>query len=399
MKLILYFADAFAWSYLERTDFMPDFWTERRPLETVLGYSSTILPCLVSGEPPQRTGIWTEYYRDERPQRPLARAVVRSRILLTPVNLARLVLFRVARKSGHPAAHKLRIPLQLAHHFSRHDMDYRKFPPVDLPVPTLGDAAAERGLRFGFTYLKHGYDVDAEIRRLDDALAAHDVLFYYDPSIDGHGHRVGADVVRLAPDIARVESFCRAAWRRIDADPQAHVLLFSDHGMTDVTRTYDLFATLRPWRIGHDYLVFVDSTFARFWYADNGVRDAIRAALRGAPARFLTGEDEQRYGIAFDDDRYGTDVLVADEAVVFHPSYISPTFFRTKGYPDRATHGYLPECPSAYGIFLRRGLGADASRAEPMPATGIFGVATGIMDHGGHPHDATGPSHAARPRA
>ena len=70
MKLILYFSDAFGWQYVERTPFMQDFWTERRPLETVLGYSSTILPCLVSGEPPQRTGIWTEYYRHDRPQSP-----------------------------------------------------------------------------------------------------------------------------------------------------------------------------------------------------------------------------------------------------------------------------------------------------------------------------------------
>jgi hypothetical protein len=165
--------------------------------------------------------------------------------------------------------------------------------------------------------------------------------------------------------------------------------------MTDITRTYDLFAALRPWRIGRDYLVFVDSTFARFWY-DDDVRDAIREALRDAPARFLTDDDKQRYGIAFDDDRYGTDVLVADEAVVFHPSYISPTFFRTKGYPDRATHGYLPECPSAYGVFFRRGPGADPTQAAVMPATGVFGVATEIMDRAGRPHGIPGMDRATQ---
>jgi hypothetical protein len=399
MKLILYFSDAFAWSYIEQSEFMPDFWAERRPLETVLGYSSTILPCLVSGEPPARTGIWTEYYRDERPQHPLAKAVVRSRILLTPVNLARLVLFRFARKAGMPAAHKLRIPLQLAHHFARHDMDYRKFPPVDLPVPSLEDAAAERGLRFSFKYLQHGYDVDAEIAQLDDRLAAADVLFYYDPSIDGHGHRVGADVGALRPDIDRVETFCGAVAERTSDDPEAHILLFSDHGMTDVTRTYDLFAALSRWKIGTDYLVFVDSTFARFWYSGDGVRTAIRDALRDAPAVFLTAEDERRYGIDFTDDRYGEDILVADEAVVFHPSYISPTFFRTKGYPDKATHGYLPECPSAYGIFFRRGPGADRDEQSAMPATGVFGVATAIMDRHRRTKDTRDPSAVGQPRA
>jgi hypothetical protein len=384
---VLYFADAFAWDYLSQTDFMPEFWTERRPLETVLGYSSTILPCLVSGEPPARTGIWTEYYREDRPPHPVAAAIVRSGLLLTPVNLARLVLFRFARKAGLPSAHKLRIPLQFAHHFARHDMDYRKFPPVDLPVPTLLDAAREHGLRFFFRYLRHGYDLTAELSGLDRALSTHDVLFYYDPSIDGHGHRVGPDVAKLAPDLRRIAAFCREVWARIGTDDQAHVLLFSDHGMTEIRRSYDLLALLRPWRIGRDYLVFIDSTFARFWYAGDSVRAGIHDVLRSAPARLLSRADQERYGIAFADDRYGQDILVADEAVVFHPSYISPTFFRTKEYPDRATHGYLPECRSAYGIYLRRGAGADPLEASAIPATGVFGVATDIMARG-HEHSA-----------
>jgi hypothetical protein len=380
MKLILYFSDAFGWRYVEQTGFMPDFWPERRPLQTVLGYSSTILPCLVSGEPPQRTGIWTEYYRRDRPQGRLARAVVGSRVLLTPVNLARLVLFRFARKAGRPSAHRLRIPLELAHHFDRHDMDYRTFPPVALPVPALDEATHQRGLRFSFRYLRHGYDVDAELRRLDGLLAEHDVLFYYDPSIDGHGHRVGADVEALRSDMDRVETFCRGSWARVGADPRSAMFLFSDHGMTDVAATFDLFAALRGFRIGRDYLVFVDSTFARFWYTSERVRGAIRRALLDAPGAFLSPNEQDRYGIAFDDDRYGEDILVADEGVVFHPSYISPTFFRTRDYPDRGTHGYRPECPTAYGIFLRRGPGADPRAADPIPATGVFGAATGVMD-------------------
>jgi hypothetical protein len=385
MKLVLYFSDAFAWRYLSEHPFMPGFWPERRPLETVLGYSSTILPCLVTGQPPQRTGIWTEYYRHDRPQSAAAAAVARSRLLLTPVNLARLVLFRFARKAGLPAAHRLRIPLQFAHHFARHDMDYRRFPPVDLPVPNLGDEAVARGLRFFFRYLDHGYDLAAQLDDLDRVLATYDVAFYYDPSVDAHGHRYGADVTKLRPDLERVAAFCTSVWDRIGTDPDANLLLFSDHGMTDITRSFDLFAALKPWRLGRDYLAFVDSTFARFWYADDRVRADIRAALRakGVPGAFLTRAEEQRYGIAFDDDRYGRDILVADEAVVFHPSYISPTFLRTKRYPDRATHGYRPEAPSAYGVFLRRGAGADPGRVEPIPATGLYGVATGIMDRAG----------------
>ena len=380
MKVILYFADAFAWRYAEETRYMAGWWDERRPLTTILGYSSTILPCLISGRTPAETGIWTEYYRADRPQGRMARLVVGSRLLLTPVNLGRLVLFRVARKSGLPAAHKLRIPLQLAHHFARHDMDYRRFPPVRLPVPTIDELCAGHGLRFGFRYLPHGFDDAAELARLERELPGKDVLFYYDPRIVGHGLHAGADVVRLRPDLDRVERFLRAAAGLAAAGGgETHVLLFSDHGMTDVERTYDIFGALARLRLGRDYLVFVDSTFARFWYADDQVRDRIRAACAAAPAGFLDGGERRRYGIDFPDDRYGQDILVADEGVVFHPSYISPSGLRTRHYPDRATHGYRPESPTASGICFRRGPGADPARTGPVPATGVFGIVQEIV--------------------
>ena len=209
MKVILYFSDAFAWRYVEDGHWMPEWWDERRPLTTILGFSSTILPCLVSGRMPVETGIWTEYYRHDRPQSGLAKAIVSNPVTRVPVNLARLVAFRFARKAGMLAAHKLRIPLQLSHHFLRHDMDYKRFPPVQLPVPTLADLCRERGLRFGFRYLDHGYDDKAELARFERDLPSKDVLFLYDPSIDGHGHHAGADVNVLKPDMDRVERFLR----------------------------------------------------------------------------------------------------------------------------------------------------------------------------------------------
>jgi hypothetical protein len=384
VKVILYFSDAFAWRYVEDGQWMPEWWDERRPLTTILGFSSTILPCLVSGRMPVETGIWTEYYRHDRPQSGLAKAIVSNPVTRVPVNLARLVAFRFARKAGMLAAHKLRIPLQLSHHFLRHDMDYKRFPPVQLPVPTLADLCRERGLRFGFRYLDHGYDDKAELARFERDLPSKDVLFLYDPSIDGHGHHAGADVNVLKPDMDRVERFLRRATElATQHDDEVHVLLFSDHGMTNVDRTYDIFAALKPFKLGTDYLVFVDSTFARFWYHRPGIREEIHRALAGAPASFLTEAERRSYGIDFADDRYGQEVFVADEGVVLHPSYISPSGFRTRLYPDRATHGYRPEAPTASGICFRRGAGADPSRTGPVHATDVFSIVDEIT--GGDP--------------
>lgn len=380
MKLVLYFADAFAWQYVEDTDYMAGFWNERRPLETVLGYSSTILPVLVSGRMPRDTGIWTEYYRAERTPSRWARAVVRTRVLLTPVNMARLVLFRFARKAGSPTAHRLRVPLQLAHHFDRHDMDYRDFPPVALPVETIDQVCEGRGLRFHFRYLPEGYDLEDELGLLDQAADDADVFFFYDPSLDGRGHVVGASAAALQPEMDRMQTFLDRAWTRLSDAHDPEMFLFSDHGMTNVERTFDIFAALGDLRVGEDYLVWVDSTFARFWYPNDDARDRVHQRLAGAPASFLEPAEVRAYGIDFDDDRYGQEILVIDEGTVFHPSYISPSFFRTKGYPDKATHGYRPEAPSAYGIFCYRGARLGLAVPDAVRAAQVFSLVTSLIE-------------------
>lgn len=379
MKLVMYFADAFGWQYTQDAPFMEDFWSQRRPLQTILGYSSTIIPCLISGSMPRDTGVWTEYYREDRPQSKLAKAIVSSRVLLTPTNLARLVVFRVARLRGMPAAHRLRLPLQFAHLFARHDMDYRQFPPVALPVPTMKDVASDLGLRFSFRYLGHQFDQQEEIQRMKEQMSEVDVFFFYDASIDLYGHHRGASVKALSSEISRVASFLTEATGIVEQSDTAEVLLFSDHGMTDVASTYDLLAALQGLTIGTDYLAFIDSTFTRFWYLKPGAKEAVHAKLTGAPASFLSREEQARYGIDFPDTRYGEDILAADEGVVFHPSYISPSFFRTKEYPEKGTHGYRPEAPTASGICFYRGTVIDQELSDPVPASQVFDYASVIM--------------------
>ena len=379
MKLILYFADAFGWQYTDEISFMENFWSERHPLRTILGFSSSIVPCLISGCLPRDTGVWTEYYRHDRPQSPLVKAIVGSRVLLTPVNVARLVAFRVARLRGMPAAHRLRIPLQFAHIFERHDMDYRRFPPVLLPVPTLVDIARDLGLTFDFRSLGHSYDPAVELRRVEEKVDDVDVFFFYDASLDHYGHHRGASAHFLRAEIDRLADFIQSATQLVGRGGQSEVLLFSDHGMTNVSTGFDLLARLKGIVLGTAYLVFTDSTFARFWYLRPSARERIHERLLAAPAAFLSEEEKHKYGIDFADTRYGEDILVADEGVVFHPSYISPPLLRTKSYPDVATHGYRPEALTASGICFYSGRVLSGRFPEVVPATDVFDYASTIM--------------------
>jgi hypothetical protein len=383
MKLILYFADGFAWQYAGQRSFMPGFWDQRRPLRTLLGYSSTVMPAIVSGHLPRDTGIWTEYYLDPRRRSATQRFFSRPRTaLLRPlIDLWRLVWFRITRKLGYSAEHRLRLPLEISHLFSRHEIRYDEFPPIDLPVPTLADFFRERGLRHEFRYIKGGLHAEEQLGYLRERIDEVDVFFFYDPALDSGGHVAGASAEALSGPIDEIERFLEQAWGLVQAHSgEAEMMLFSDHGMTDVEATFDLFARLESFRLGHDYVVFMDSTFARFWFPSAEKREAVLAALDGVPGQLLSEEDLRRYGIDFADRSiYGEEVLVADEGIVFHPNYFVPGVLKQRRYPERAMHGYLPEAPSTDGVFFYRGSRLSEELPDPFPVTDIYGAVAEVL--------------------
>jgi hypothetical protein len=380
VKALFYFVDGFAWDYLNARagHFTATDWLQARPLETVLGYSSSIVPVLISGKLPAQTGIWTEYYRDDRRPSAIGAVARRASAVGTPLNMARLVAFRFARKAGWQGAHRLRIPLELSHHFRRHSIDYMRMPPCALPVPTIVDVCAGHGLRMSFSFIggeKDAADALAAARRdVDDV----DVFFLYDCTVDHAGHAHGPNATVLGPYLDRVAATLGGMRDIVEPKNSLETLVFSDHGMTAVERSFDIFSALQPLRIGRDFLAFPDSTFARFWYQSEQARKQVRDALCDAPGSFLTEAEAVRYGVPYPDDRYGEDVLIADEGVVFHPSYISPSFFRTS-FPDQGMHGYRPEARSADGVVLYSGSVLEGELASRVPAAAVFELMSTIL--------------------
>jgi predicted AlkP superfamily pyrophosphatase or phosphodiesterase len=378
VKTILYFADGFSWEYVKERPFLRETWDDQRSLDTLLGYSSTIMPAILTGGWPRETGIWTEYYRDPRPPSSVQRLLSRPRLrsLQFPVNLARLVYFRIARRAGLGMEHRLRIPLALSNQFERHPLKYDAFPPIGLGVPTLADLFVQRGLRVQFRYVKADADKKRESEWLNHQLANADVFFFYDPTLDSWGHRLGASADALGGRIDALAQFIETAWldaRELDDDVE--LLLFSDHGMTTVTSTFDLFERLGSFELGTDYLVFMDSTMARFWFPDRSRRQKVLASLTEVPGRLLDSEQKHELGIDFTDNRYGDDVLVADEGVVFHPNYFAGPFLHfARKYPERAMHGYMPDAPSSRAVFMRRTTDQRRTHPEPVSVRDIFHV-------------------------
>src|SRR5260370_17300529 len=58
--------DALGWKLLKGREFLSDLLPYRRPLRTVLGFSSGAIPTILTGRPPVQTGHWNLFYYDPK---------------------------------------------------------------------------------------------------------------------------------------------------------------------------------------------------------------------------------------------------------------------------------------------------------------------------------------------
>ncbi len=124
-------------------------------------------------------------------------------------------------------------------------------------------------------------------------------------------------------------------------------IIHSDHGMAEVKDSVDLLGILKelPFKMGKDYLIFLDSAMARFWFFNSNVFPAFREKLESlSVGHFLTSQEKDEYGYNFFDNRYGDEFFVLDEGKIILQSYMSKKM-------AKGMHGYLPEGDQK-GIFI-----------------------------------------------
>jgi predicted AlkP superfamily pyrophosphatase or phosphodiesterase len=152
--------------------------------------------------------------------------------------------------------------------------------------------------------------------------------------------------------------------REIDAAYPSDVnwIIIGDHGMADVKEELDVqslvgnLAAMHGVREGRDFLVFLDSTMARFkWKTDVG-RSFSRAVMADksllAKGRFVDDSLASDYSIPIADSRYGDLIWWANIGVLIWPDYFHDLHTHNKGM-----HGYASDEHDMKGFFLAFGQG------------------------------------------
>jgi predicted AlkP superfamily pyrophosphatase or phosphodiesterase len=150
--------------------------------------------------------------------------------------------------------------------------------------------------------------------------------------------------------------------RDIDSEfgDSATWIIIGDHGMTDVIEEIDIPSVLADFEAearvlqGRDYLLFLDSTMARFrWLTEKGrtfLDKICELPVLKSKGTFIDEVMAHRYCLPLNDRRYGDRIWWANVGTLVFPDYFHDAQTHNKGM-----HGYDTDHDDMKGFFLACG--------------------------------------------
>ncbi|MCB9640038.1 MAG: alkaline phosphatase family protein [Myxococcales bacterium] len=334
------FIDAMGWDIVEKNQAFAWLDAYRAPARTILGYSSTCVPSILSGMLPQEHGHWTLFQRAQ------------GTSSLAPLHKLR----RLPKSFGEH--HRFRRWLSKAYgryagiegYFDLYALDFGKMKDFDYTekqnifsvsqtcFPTIFQKLDEKKIPYWCADWKKSEEegVASLRKRLKEDPTCRWAFLYF-PRLDGLMHRHGPQGATLR--LYWYEETLRELTRDLKAQGwEVRLTVMSDHGMTPIHRhveipTLDGTAGLR-W--GEDYLALYDATLARYWFLRPQARERIMESLSHVDfGHWLTRAEISREGLCFEDNRYGDAYFLTNPGVLIHPNDMGQN-------PPLGMHGFDP---------------------------------------------------------
>lgn len=364
---IFIFADALGWAIASRRSFAENLLPVRNRCETLLGYSSTCDPTILTGAIPSEHEHFSFFVKapGESPFANLRPLGILPELVAGHHRIRNKVSKFIARRQGYTG------------YFQLYSVPFSKLPYLDYSEKK--DIYEPGGITGGQrTIFQNWQDsgkpwVRSDWRRSDPDNIAHarseiekgnvELLYLFTARLDAVMHKYGVDhpEVDAAFDqfATNLQSLADLASRHY-RDVRIH--LFSDHGMADVNICSDL---LPRWnklglKYGRDYIAVWDSTMARFWFHSEDARRTATAWLAAQKdGEILTDERLAGYGCLFPDRKYGELFYLLPSGSLFVPSFLNQR-------KVTAMHGYAPEHPDSAAAWL--------SNSETLPVSALMDI-------------------------
>lgn len=344
--------DACGWEIIRDKPFAHSFAPYRRRLTSVLGYSSTCIPTILTGRWPNEHRNWCYFvydppgspFGDLRQWRRLPRALTSRRLF------RRWLARRVKRKLGFRGYFDLyNIPFDHIHLF---DFTEKKSPLQPNGVncgPNIFDDLEDRGISYWVSDPNQREEENLHGLMTEIAAETIDFAFQYWPALDGILHDRGNQAPEVTAQLGVYEAWITQlldlASRHYE---EVHLYVFGDHGMANCSELLDLQSIIQqlPVRAPWEYAAVYDSTMARFWFFNENARRQITRALEQVPqGRILSDTELASLHVDFPDGYFGELFFLVREGVLIVPSHMGER-------PLRAMHGYHPDEKHSYAALL-----------------------------------------------
>lgn len=364
------FIDAFGWELLKRhPDFLPDILPHRSRLESILGYSSTCDPTILTGLMPQDHGHFSFFvYDPENSPFALCRPLgILPKSITRRGRVRRMMSRAIKRLYGFTGYFQIyNMPFDRIGLFDYSEKrDLYEPGGINSGARTIFDHLRDNRVPYHLSDWRAGEERNLAALRRDLGTGEPAFAYVFLAAMDAVLHAEGTRSPRVDEKIAWYDRQLRdvldIANRQYSA---ARVYAFSDHGMTDIHDVCDLMPRIESLglRFGEDYAAVYDSTMARFWFLREAARGPILEALAAEPrGRILHPKDLEAYQCRFPGDRYGEVFFLMDPGVLLCPSFMGET-------PLAGMHGYDPSDKDTDAMF------ASNVALDPPPARldGIF---------------------------
>lgn len=362
--VMVFMIDALGYELVGRGGFLDGIVGGERPrVRSIFGFSSGAIPSLFTGRMPSEHGHWSMYRRDmgdsvfRRYRLPLS---IAARLPRGHWRVRRWLADRLRRDGLTGYFSLYEIPLESIALFDLCERRNIYRPGAFDGVPGFFDRLEERGVPY--RVWDWSVPTDRALNEMEEAAmgSRHRLLFLYTPALDAimHVHGPDSDAAKgwLGWMEGRIEGILDAA-RGAGRRPILRV--FGDHGMARVHKELDIRSIVDALRLRmpQEYLMFLDSSMARFWFFTEAARISIRdrlATLDGG--RWMSDEELDNLGVSFPDRAYGEAVYLCDPGVVILPSFMGSA-------PLAGMHGYHPDDADSYTTLL------SDPPADPKPAS------------------------------
>ncbi|HOY08706.1 MAG TPA: alkaline phosphatase family protein [Candidatus Omnitrophota bacterium] len=342
MKTVSIFVliDALGWDYIKNRSFLDDICPVKRPVKSILGFSSGVIPSILTGayppehkhwflyfySPKQNCFLWTAFF-DWLPADWLNSRYTRK--------IVEEISKRLMGYNGYFETYL--IPVERLHLYDISENKRIYAPKGMRHGKNIFDILEERDVDYKcYAYPMKDQDIFFQAQK-DILSAGSSFYFLYFSESDAYLHRGCKDQegTRKMIDVyeQEIRTLYREASRKHD---RVDLYVFSDHSMSPVYESHDLKSEIEAlgYKIPKDYVPFYDSTMARFWFFNFQAHDAVVKLLKQKPyGRLLSLKEKKERHVHFEDDLYGEELFLMNNGTVINPSYMG-------NRPPEGMHGY-----------------------------------------------------------